>query len=30
VPDSLTPVSGGACFNDARVQVTKILQIANC
>jgi anaerobic selenocysteine-containing dehydrogenase len=21
VPDSLTPVSGGACFNDARVQV---------
>ena len=30
VPDSLTPVSGGACFNDTRVQVTKILQIANC
>jgi anaerobic selenocysteine-containing dehydrogenase len=25
VPDSLTPVSGGACFNDARVQVARLL-----
>jgi len=24
VPDALTPVSGGACFNDARVQVEKL------
>jgi anaerobic selenocysteine-containing dehydrogenase len=24
VPDSLTPVSGGACFNDARVQVARL------
>jgi anaerobic selenocysteine-containing dehydrogenase len=24
VPDSLTPVSGGACFNDARVQVERL------
>ena len=24
VPDRLTPVSGGACYNDARVQVTGI------
>ncbi len=25
VPDSVTPVSGGACFNDARVQVARLL-----
>ena len=25
VPDSVTPVSGGACFNDARVQVERLL-----
>ncbi len=24
VPDSLTPISGGACFNDARVQVCRL------
>ncbi len=30
VPDSLTPISGGACFNDARVEVSKLLQIADC
>ena len=25
VPDSLTDLGGGACFNDARVQVEKIV-----
>ena len=24
VPDALTDIGGGACFNDARVQVTKL------
>jgi len=24
VPDRVTPVSGGACFNDARVQVERL------
>jgi hypothetical protein len=25
VPDSLTDLGGGACFNDARVQIEKIV-----
>jgi anaerobic selenocysteine-containing dehydrogenase len=25
VPDSLTDIGGGACFNDARVEVSKVL-----
>jgi hypothetical protein len=24
VPDALTDIGGGACFNDARVQVAKV------
>jgi hypothetical protein len=30
VPDALTDVAGGACFNDTRVQVTSLAQAEHC